>query len=207
MPDSLSQKKQNWMLMFPPVPLRIYRSAACALLAACVVGCGSRSSGPAMKPITATVTYKGAPVADATVTFISEGSEPVSAFGKTDAQGVVKPTTPQLGEGVVLGTHKVLVAKEESEGGRFAAGPGIIGRIAAKRHRSENQGSAAGQVQSAGHDTADRRSFERRAERIQAGAGRLRFSIHSLLEEKKPAAAVLAGIRSTGRSDLRRRSC
>jgi len=88
--------------------------AAAALLSG-VIGCGG--GGRRVQPVTATVTYKGAPVADATVTFINEGTEPVSAFGKTDAQGVVKPATPQLGDGLVPGKQKVLVEKVQVIGG------------------------------------------------------------------------------------------
>src|SRR4051812_2088576 len=61
------------------------------LLLACVLGCsgGSGNRRPT-RPVTVSVVYKGAPVADATVTFISEEGEPEAAYGKTDAQGVAK---------------------------------------------------------------------------------------------------------------------
>lgn len=97
------------------VTLTVSRSTAC-LLAAIFFVCGCTPGGASRRPIapvTATVTYKGAPVADATVTFISEAGEPSAAFGKTDASGVTKPQTPELGEGVVLGKQKVTINKEQ----------------------------------------------------------------------------------------------
>src|SRR5688500_13529121 len=77
-----------------------------------LVGCNSGSRRP-IKPVTVTLKYKGAPVEGATITFISDEPDAPAAFGKTDAQGVAKPRTPELGNGVILGTHKVLVNKEQ----------------------------------------------------------------------------------------------
>ena len=77
------------------------------------VGCDGGGGKRPVKPVVVTVTYKGQPVADATVTFISDDGEPTSAFGKTDAQGIAKPKTPELGDGVVLGKQKILVSKEQ----------------------------------------------------------------------------------------------
>lgn len=75
-------------------------------------GCSQGSKRP-IKPVTVVVKYKGAPVADATITFISDEADATAAFGKTDAQGVAKPRTPEIGDGVVFGTHKVIVNKEQ----------------------------------------------------------------------------------------------
>ena len=77
-----------------------------------LVGCSSGPRRP-IKPVTVTLKYKGAPVEGATVTFISDEPDAPAAFGKTDAQGIAKPRTPELGDGVILGTHKVLVNKEQ----------------------------------------------------------------------------------------------
>ena len=87
---------------------------ASALLLALTIGCDLGSGGKRpIKPVTVTVTYKGAPVADANVTFISDDAEPIAAFGKTDAQGVAKPKTPELGDGVAIGKHKITINKEQ----------------------------------------------------------------------------------------------
>jgi hypothetical protein len=85
-----------------------------AIIAACAIGCtgGSGNRRP-IKPVKVSVTYKGSPVAEATVTFISQEGQPSAAFGKTDNQGVAKLTTPALGEGAVLGKQKVVINKEQ----------------------------------------------------------------------------------------------
>jgi hypothetical protein len=77
------------------------------------LGCTGRGNKRPVRAITVTVTYKGKPVDGANVTFISDEANPVAAYGMTDAQGVAKPTTPDAGNGVVLGKHKVLVNKEQ----------------------------------------------------------------------------------------------
>jgi hypothetical protein len=84
------------------------------ILVAGLLGCsGGASNRRATRPVTVTVKYKGAPVADATVTFISEDGEPSSAYGKTDAQGTAKLKTYAEGDGAVLGKQKVIVNKEQ----------------------------------------------------------------------------------------------
>jgi hypothetical protein len=91
---------------------RIGRWGTALAMAFVALGCGGGSKRP-IKAITATVSYRGAPVADATVTFISDEADPTAAFGNTDAQGVAKPQTPEIGEGVVFGNHKVVINKEQ----------------------------------------------------------------------------------------------
>lgn len=93
----------------------IYRVAILLCLGLAVstdIGCGGGSKRP-IKPVTVVLKYKGAPVADATITFISDEPDAPAAFGKTNAQGVAKPRTPELGDGVIYGNHKVLVNKEQ----------------------------------------------------------------------------------------------
>ena len=89
-----------------------------------LAGC-SGSSGPTnrrpTKPVKVTVTYKGKPVADATVTFINQEGDAAPAYGKTDAQGVAKMKTYVEGDGAVLGQHKVTITKTESVGGGSSA--------------------------------------------------------------------------------------
>ena len=93
---------------------------ACGLLLTTVAlaGCGSGAPAGAKptKPVKVTVTYKGAPVADAVVTFIYQGDTPVAANGKTDAQGVAKMKTYVEGDGAVIGKHKVMIMKVETSG-------------------------------------------------------------------------------------------
>jgi hypothetical protein len=68
------------------------------------------------KPVTVTVTYKGKPVADATVTFISQDGEPSAAYGTTDSAGSAKLKTYEEGDGAVLGKQKVTINKEQIVG-------------------------------------------------------------------------------------------
>lgn len=90
------------------------RGALLIAAGVCLIGCGGGSgSRRPIRPVTVNVSYKGAPVADATVTFISEDGEPSAAFGKTDSQGTAKLQTPELGNGAVLGKQKVVINKEQ----------------------------------------------------------------------------------------------
>jgi hypothetical protein len=92
------------------------------LLASVVLILGGGCSGSKLPPnarptapVKVTVTYKGAPVADAIVTFICQEGEPkANANGKTDAQGVAKMKTYIEGDGAVIGPHKVLITKMEA---------------------------------------------------------------------------------------------
>ena len=83
-----------------------------------LTGCGSNLPPGAKptKPVKATVIYQGKPVEGAIVTFIFQGDPPVTANGKTDAQGVAKMKTYVEGDGCVIGTHKVMIMKDETTG-------------------------------------------------------------------------------------------
>ena len=78
-------------------------------------GCGG-VSGPAGveggAPVKGTITYKGAPVEGATVTF-HPASGGKAAFGMTDAQGVYQLTTQAPQDGAVPGEYTVTVSKVE----------------------------------------------------------------------------------------------
>lgn len=98
-------------------------------LLACVAlllagGCSGSKLPPNARPtapVKVTVTYKGAPVADATVTFICQEGDASPAYGKTDAQGVAKMKTYIPNDGAVIGPHKVLITKLESSSSGSAA--------------------------------------------------------------------------------------
>jgi hypothetical protein len=98
------------------------RALAGLLLFVLFLGCSD--GGPAnrrpTKPVKVTVTYKGAPLEGATVTFVNQEGDAVPAVGRTDAQGVAKLKTYVEGDGAVLGAHKVLIDKSESVGGQNA---------------------------------------------------------------------------------------
>jgi hypothetical protein len=81
-----------------------------------LLGCsGGRPAGAhPTKPVKVTVTYKGAPVADATISFVPDATAMPPAFGKTDAQGVAKMKTYVEGDGAVVGQHKISIIKSET---------------------------------------------------------------------------------------------
>ena len=100
----------------------LFRTTSVFLLFALVAGC-SDGGPPNRKPtkkVTVTVSYKGAPLEGATITFLPQGADVKEcvAYGKTDAQGKAKMKTYVEGDGAVVGTHKVLLDKSESVGGQ-----------------------------------------------------------------------------------------
>jgi len=88
------------------------------LLAGCQ-GDGRPPGAKPTKPVTVTVTYKGAPVPGATVAFVEAGESPIPSYGLTDAQGVAKMKT-SYADGAVVGTHQVTITKTQTEGGPMA---------------------------------------------------------------------------------------
>lgn len=78
-----------------------------AILAAlCISGCSSDAGGPKIVAADGVVTYKGSPLAGATVTFVPEKGP--LAMGVTDLEGKFKLSTGAL-VGVAVGSAKVSV--------------------------------------------------------------------------------------------------
>src|SRR5262245_19257502 len=67
------------------------------------------SSGPAMAPVSGTVTYKGQPLENAIVVFIPVEPDVLPASGLTDAKGRYQLLTKVPGDGVRLGKHRVTI--------------------------------------------------------------------------------------------------
>jgi hypothetical protein len=63
---------------------------------------------PARAPVTGTVTYRGVPVANASVSFIPTSGEQI-AMGITDPQGKFTLRTFELADGAIVGPHKVQI--------------------------------------------------------------------------------------------------
>lgn len=82
---------------------------ALGLLALSFAGCSSNELGTVKA--SATLTYKGEPLAEATVTLVPQESGKRSAAGVTDASGVVHFTTLAGGDGAIPGSYKVTVTK------------------------------------------------------------------------------------------------
>jgi hypothetical protein len=89
------------------------RFSVLALLAAatCLLCGGCSGSGrPATAPVRGQVTFRGKPVAGATLTFLCDGA-PRPAVGTTDAAGTYQLTTFEPNDGAVVGVHVVTVKK------------------------------------------------------------------------------------------------
>ena len=102
--------------------MRCLSAPRCWLVVLALAAFGCQPSGlpegaRPTKPVTVKVTYKGAPVEGALITFVDTGDPPAPAFGKTDAQGVAKMKTYVEGDGAVVGTHQVAITKTETTGG------------------------------------------------------------------------------------------
>ncbi|MCA8992726.1 MAG: hypothetical protein KDA88_12125 [Planctomycetaceae bacterium] len=82
-----------------------------------LIGCGSAGEGAAQRvPVFkagGTVTFAGAPVTDAAVTFVPLDGQP-AAVGRTDANGKFTLMTYEYGDGAAVGSFTVLVSKSVS---------------------------------------------------------------------------------------------
>lgn len=88
--------------------------SAFALISA---GCGggtAKVSG--VVPVSGVVTFQGAPVQGANLTFYPDGPGGRAAAGTTDAQGKFQLTTLNANDGAKPGTYKVMVSKMETSG-------------------------------------------------------------------------------------------
>jgi hypothetical protein len=96
--------------------LQTRRMWGTAVLLSLTAGCGPSlpEGAKPTKPVTVTVTYKGAPLEGATITFINAEAP---AYGRTDASGVAKMKTYVEGDGAIFGSHKVTINKSETTGG------------------------------------------------------------------------------------------
>lgn len=87
------------------------RVAVLLVASSLFLGCsGSTTSGPKTVAVTGKVTYKGAPVDKANVSFLGDGKIQ-AARAVTDKNGEFVLTTSEPGDGAVAGTHQVIVMK------------------------------------------------------------------------------------------------
>lgn len=77
------------------------------------VGCAPGSAKPDVAPVTGKVSYKGAAVEGALVSFIEEGTSRV-ATGMTNASGEYVLTTFATNDGAVPGSHAITIVKRTS---------------------------------------------------------------------------------------------
>lgn len=71
-------------------------------------GCGSKSKRPPLGTVRGKVTYNGAPVKNAMVTFLGNGA-PRMAKGTTDDKGEYQLTSYEENDGAMVGSHVVTV--------------------------------------------------------------------------------------------------
>lgn len=86
----------------------MFRMFAILLLVSGFIGCGGSKAPPTAK-VSGTVTFKGEPLANAKVLFISASGRP--AQGESDAAGKFTLTTDKPGDGAVIGDHVIVVTK------------------------------------------------------------------------------------------------
>lgn len=86
------------------------KSCLIALAVLLNLGCGG-SDGPALEPVTGTVTKGGQPLAGVSVTFSPVDSGPSSA-GLTDSSGKFVLLSASGKAGAVAGKHKVVLTKD-----------------------------------------------------------------------------------------------
>ena len=141
--------------------------ASFVVLAMCCMATGcSQSNRPATFPVHGTVTYRGKPVAGASVAFLAPGA-PRFAVGTTDDAGRFSLTTYEPDDGAVIGTHVVTVQKISVQPGPTYAMPddGKIDNAAIERAMQEaamrvEAAEKAGSelpAKYANHDTSDLR--------------------------------------------------
>lgn len=95
---------------------RIQCRGALVVFALVLAGCGGDRLRTA--PVNGTVTYKGKPVPNGTVTLIPESGGP-SATGEIGSDGKFTMTTYSSGDGAVLGKHKVVIVAMQDMGDKL----------------------------------------------------------------------------------------
>ena len=95
--------------------LNLDRRSAIVLMAVVplLLGCGGGATGPKTAKATGVVTYKGQPVAGATVTFTAPKS-PRTGVAVTNEKGEFAIGTFGASDGAVLGDHTVTIVKRQA---------------------------------------------------------------------------------------------
>jgi hypothetical protein len=92
--------------------LRSIVLCVCALFI--LSGCSSEPQRPPTYPVTGTVTLKGRPLEGARVVFISTSPAGQPASGISDKDGLYRLTTFDAGDGALVGSYGVKVAKYDN---------------------------------------------------------------------------------------------
>ena len=84
------------------------------LLVALVVGCGD--AGPPLAEVSGIVTYDGQPLPTGTITFVPQGADLPYAYATIQGDGTYYAETPEYGNGVPVGNHKVMISAMKDMG-------------------------------------------------------------------------------------------
>jgi len=101
------------------IPSQFLTTIACASLIISATGC---NRGPELAAVTGKVLYNGQPLQFGSVTFQPTRGQP--ARGEIQSDGTFELSTFSLGDGAVVGSHKVKIACYESQSPAFVKGPG-----------------------------------------------------------------------------------
>ena len=96
---------------------------AAILLAAVVLGCGG-GSGMNLAPVTGTVTYRGQPLAQGTVTFFPTTGRP--ATGKIENGKIVQVTSLAPNDGATVGPNQVTIESTEKTADMYTPAKSLI---------------------------------------------------------------------------------
>jgi hypothetical protein len=87
----------------------------CVVALCLLVGCGGNNGNQRpTAPTSVTVTYKGNPVAGATVQFVTV-DDPTPSTGITDADGSCSLSTYAANDGAIIGSNLVMISKTEMD--------------------------------------------------------------------------------------------
>lgn len=92
-------------------PVKFKNYAAVVFLTMIQAGCFWNDRG--LAPVSGTILFNGAPLADAGITFIPEDHLARVAIGSTDKEGKYKLTSFQIHDGAKVGKYKVTIRAEE----------------------------------------------------------------------------------------------
>jgi hypothetical protein len=93
----------------------VRRALGPALVVVCWAAAAGCSRGPALVPVTGTLTKGGQPVADVMIQLAPEGgpADGKVAYGHADASGAFAMKTLPHGDGVVAGTYRVTLQPDD----------------------------------------------------------------------------------------------
>lgn len=98
--------------------LRVVQWAGLIAVVAMLAGCGGGAGRPKLVPVSGSVKFNGAPVPNAAITFLPEGSAPRNPFGTTDSEGKFQLTSYDDNDGAVPGDYLVIIVPGAAADGK-----------------------------------------------------------------------------------------